>query len=178
MNLPQIQEGTWNSLLFVGRPEIPVSIQEQARKLGLKEKNEYHISIFVSANAKIVRDAAMKKFGSGAYDKLSRLTESFSWDYNFKNEYYLHEHQYSSDELVRNGYKDLTEHTRRTIVQCVDISDLPQIYQKAEELFDIKLPRPVPHVTLFYWSSYNDYPGIGINSKEEFDKFTVRRLEV
>lgn len=143
----------------------------------MTEKDEHHVSILVSANARAVNDAIAKADDAHAVgEEIRNLTHALSWDYDLTSEYYLHEHLYTKEELQERGYTDLTEHTRRAIVQCVDLPDIEAFYTAIEGLLGISLFRPVPHITLYRWSDYGDYSGIGINSKQEFEAFTVQRL--
>ena len=161
--------------LSLEKPAIPDFVRQMAVKNGLNEKSEVHISVVVTRNAVQMWAAA----GADRTSSIETLFNSYSWEYALADEYFLHERRYSLQDLSENGYvADIPEHTRRTIVQKVVLPDLSAFYGKVNTMLDISLPVPVPHITLFTWSDYEPFKmrGIGINSAEEFARFTVRRI--
>ena len=161
--------------LSVEKPLIPDFVRRVAQENGFQEKPEVHISVVVTKNA-------VQMWRAGGADKspsIKELFDSYAWEYSLTDEYFLHERWYSKQDLAENGYTpDIPEHTRRTIVQKVVLSDLPAFYAKLNGMLNISLSVPTPHITLFTWSDYEPFKmrGIGINSAEEFERFTVRRI--
>ncbi|HEY4522169.1 MAG TPA: hypothetical protein VJH91_00835 [Candidatus Paceibacterota bacterium] len=164
--------------LSVEKPEIPDFVRHVANENHLNEKPECHISVLVSNNAvQAWRTAASASDPEMMRGKIQELFNSYAWEYSLTSEYFLHEHTYTKDELVANG-EDVPEHTRRSIVVKVSLPDLSRFYEKLNEMLGLSLPLPVPHVTLFAWSDYEPYRvrGIGICSREEFDRFTKQKI--
>ncbi len=167
--------------LSVVKPDIPNHISKIAEEnnLLLKEDDTFHISIVVSVNAKKLHEAVFRQENpEKVIDKIKELFEKLSWAYTPVSEYYLHENTYTKQNLIDTAEEDLTPHTRRTIVQRVDISDLEVFYTKLNEMLGISLPLPIPHITLFSWSDYDAKMlyGIGICSEEEFKAYTKKVL--
>ncbi|MBU2101163.1 hypothetical protein KKH05_00330 [Patescibacteria group bacterium] len=166
-------------ILPISGVEIPGFVRGEADKARLVEKPEYHISVAVTKNSKRILDAlAGASDPNSFWEEIVSLVNEFSWEYELLDKYYLLENKYDREELLESGYKDLTEHTRRTIVQEAKLTDIESFYDKLSNLLNISFDIPVPHITLFSWS---DYPplmsrGIGICSKQEFDKYTVREI--
>ncbi|MDP2650065.1 MAG: hypothetical protein Q8P16_00700 [bacterium] len=163
--------------LSVEKPAIPDFVRKTATENGLNEKPEFHISVLVAKNVQTAwRTIAARTDANLAYS-LESVFKNYEWEYEPTDEYFLHEHTFTSDELIENG-EDAPPHTRRSIVQRVFLPDLPAFYAKVSELLGISLPIPVPHITLFAWSDYEPFKtrGIGINSADEFRQFTVHTL--
>ena len=161
--------------LSVEKPLIPDFVRRVAQENGFQEKSEVHISVVVTKNAV----GMWRACGAEKSSSIEMLFNSYAWGYSLTDEYFLHERRYSLQDLSENGYAaDIPEHTRRTIVQKVVLPDLSAFYGKVNTMLDISLPVPVPHITLFAWSDYGPFKtrGIGINSAEEFERFTVRRI--
>lgn len=167
--------------LSVEKPLVPEFVRKVAQDKGLNEKETVHISVMVTKNARLLREALGSK--SDAADLLALVESAFmdrAWEYALTNEYFLHERNYSRDELRDNGYEEnIPEHTRRTIVQKVILPDLVSFYEEVNRASGISIPVPVPHITLFAWSDYEPFKirGIGINSAEEFERFTKQVLK-
>lgn len=165
--------------LSIERPTIPAFIHDAAKKLGLIEKQEFHISVAVTKNARRIKEVMRANKSPDAMQKeIVSLVNGFSWEYALTDEYLLQEHSYTKEDLVENGYTDLTEHTRRSIVQRVTLPDLKLFYGKLNTLLKISITVPPPHITLFTWSDYEPMKlrGIGIASEEEFRRYTKERL--
>jgi hypothetical protein len=166
-------------ILSVKKPEIPEFVRTEATKGNLIEKAESHISIAVTKTARQISEEIEKnKESDKLKENISSLLNNFSWKYALTNEYFLHENFYTKEELVKNGYTDLTEHSRRSIVQLVNLPDIELFYKQLNDLLGTSLSVPVPHVTLFSWSDYEPMMlrGIGISSKNEFDNYTKKKL--
>lgn len=160
-------------LLSVKKPEVPERIRRKALLHGLVEKDETHISVAVTKNAKKIAEAVSKSSNPEKLrEDIKLLFESFTWEYTQTEEYCFQENFYSREELVAQGYpRESPEHTRRTIVQKIVLPDLHTFYKSLSDLLGTVLPVPVPHITLFSWSDKPSFMtrGIGISSKEEFE---------
>jgi len=166
--------------LSVEKPIIPPSILAAAKEQNLNIKREFHISVLVAKNARIAAGSVMVRPHSEQFRKqLLDLFETYRWEYIETDEFYMHERYYTKEILHDNGYDEgIPEHTRRTIVQKVDLPDLSKFYADVNSLLGLSLPVPVAHITIFSWSDHSPMllRGIGINSAVEFDEFTKRRL--
>lgn len=167
-------------LLPVQKPGISERIREEAQRRGFTEKEETHISVAVTKNAKKIADTISEAASPAALrNGIVALFESFAWGYTLVDEYYLQESFYDEARMAESGYaEDQPEHTRRTIVQKADLPDLPVFYQKLNKLLGTALSIPIPHVTLFSWSDNPAFMtrGIGISSEEEFSAYSRGRL--
>lgn len=161
--------------LSVEKSSIAEFVRAAAKENSLFEKSEFHISVLVAKNARVAwRAVAARQDSAGARDLIESLFTNLAWQYTLTAEYFLHEHSYTKEELIEQGDIDIPAHTRRSIVQKVELPDLIPFYQKINNQLNISLPTPVPHITLFAWSDYEPYKtrGIGICSREEFERFT------
>jgi len=166
-------------ILTIEMPDTPDSVSAEAIKNGLLKKEEAHISVVVTKNAKKILEIVLKsKNPEKLKEDIIALADSFPWEYSLTNEYFLHENHFTKEELAVNGHADLPEHTRRSIVQKVNLPDIIQFYEKLDDLLGTALSVPAPHTTLFAWSDYEPVMlrGIGISSKEEFDRYTKKKL--
>ncbi len=167
------------ALLFIEKPEIPDRIRRVADERGLTEKYETHISVVVTRNARKLREVISK---SGDPEKLKEEIKSlfvgFSWEFSLTDEYFLQEKFYSQKELQEDGHLDLPEHTRRTIIQKVELPDIKIFYKKLSDLLNVPMGVPVPHVTLFSWSDHTPLMmrGIGISSEDDFENYSRGKL--
>lgn len=167
------------ALLSVEKPAIPERIRKAADNRSLAEKSEFHISVLASRNAKKVCGVISKnELPEKLKEEIASLFASFSWKYSLIEEYFLQENFYSKKELQELGHPELPEHTRKTIIQWIEMPDMKVFYEKLSDLFKIPLSLPVSHITLFSWS---DYPplmmrGIGISSEEDFKRYSKGRL--
>jgi hypothetical protein len=160
--------------LAIEKPPIPNFVRTFAAQNNLPEKETLHISVIVTKNAHILW-RALESRGSAEEMLASTksLFDSYKWEYTVIDEYFLHERAYSRKDLDENGDTDMEEHTRRSIVQKVLLPDLPEFYEKVNELAGISLTIPVPHITLFALLGR----GIGINSAEDFARFTKQPIK-
>src|SRR3989338_5495647 len=163
--------------LSVEKPSIPEFVRQAAMENGLNEKPEFHISVLVAKNAQTAWRAIAARTDANLAHSLESVFKNYEWEYEPTNEYFLHEHTFTKDELIENG-EDAPPHTRRSVVQKVVLPDLPVFYSKVNTSLGIDLPVPIPHITLFTWSDYEPFKtrGIGINSAEELERFTIRRI--
>ncbi len=163
--------------LAVEKPQIPDYVRKVAAENGVFEKPEFHISVLVAKSAQTAWRAIAARSDADLTSSLESLFKSYKWEYEPTSEYFSHEHAYTKSELIENG-EDVPPHTRRSVVQKVALPDLSPFYLKVSKMLGTQLPVPVPHITLFAWSDYEPYKrrGIGINSAEEFQRFTVRRI--
>jgi hypothetical protein len=167
--------------LSVDRPTVPDFVQQAAQENNLVEKPEVHISVVVTKNAmQMWRAIGSKKDSAALLKSVEALFKRHAWEYALTEEYFLHERTYSQTDLdlIENRYTNVPEHSRRTIVQKVQLPDLAIFYGKLNEMLGTSISVPVPHITLFAWSDYEPFKtrGIGINSAEEFERFTKKVL--
>ncbi|MEK7093608.1 MAG: hypothetical protein AAB927_03950 [Patescibacteria group bacterium] len=161
--------------LAIEKPMIPDFVRKAAEQNGLKEKPEVHVSVVVTKNAQILWRALQAKSNAAEFtQKIEALFRRYAWEYTLTNEYFLHERFYTQDVLNENGDIGSPEHMRRSIVQKVLLPDLSDFYAKMNVLVSTTFTVPVPHITLFSLTG----KGIGINSAEEFERFTKQAIKV
>ncbi len=158
-------------VLPVNKPDIPSRIRTEAEKYTLDEKAACHISVAVEKNAARIIEAVMNSDSSDILkQKVLDLFNGFDWTYELTDIYSLQEKKYTRESLDSAGLVKEPEHTRRSIIQIVELPDLLEFYHKLGELLKVEFPLPVPHITIFAWSDYAEKKnrGIGISSKEDF----------
>jgi hypothetical protein len=155
--------------LSIEKPDIPDFVRKVAIENDFPEKAEVHISVVVTKNAQTLWRAISRE----QIAQIENLFKSFAWEYELTGEYFLHERFYSRAILDENGDTDMEEHIRRTIVQKVLLPGLSLFYSKLNQLTGISLPVPIPHITLFALNGR----GIGINSAEDFERFTKAKIK-
>lgn len=167
-------------ILDIEKPEIPLRVSHRAEELGLIMKPEFHISILVNRNAQLLnRVLEQQQNPEVALNSLIETFHKTDWSYEMTNVFVLHEQHYSLESLSENyGKTNFPAHTRRSIVQVVEVPSLSKWYDSVSGTLNEVFPEPVPHVTLFTWSDYEPMMarGIGISSKEEFDQCTKEIL--
>ncbi len=160
--------------LPIEKPVIPEVVRRVAELNQLKEKPEMHISVIVTKNAQMLwRALAAKSDSAKRMKKLEELFRAYEWEYELTEEYFLHERFYTQEVLQECGDIDSAEHLRKSIVQKVHLPDLTAFYAEVNTLASLTFTVPVPHITLFSLTGR----GIGINSAEEFQRFTKRRIQ-
>ena len=151
-------------LLQVQKPEIPSHVYKEAQSRNFIEKDEFHISLVVAKNARKVKEViSQSSEPEKLWEEIKTFFESLVWEYTLIDEYHLQENSYNEPK-----------HTRRTIIQKVNLPNLLPFYEKLNQILGITLPVPVPHITLLSWS---DNPlfmtkGIGISSEEDFKMYS------
>lgn len=131
------------------------NLNDEASKKGLNKKEEFHTTLIgYSTGQKII------SIGRDNIDSIiENIYQEFKWQFSPKNEFYYIEKDYPENEK------------RRSIIQVIDLPELPVFYKKMNETLGTNFEIPFPHTTLFTNSTNeeNRYKGIGIYSKEEFN---------
>lgn len=168
-------------LATLPKPNIPLKVKEVAQASNMAEKTEYHVSILASDNSRVIK-ALLEQTDSSdeLFKNIEELINGTSWGYTLLDDYYLLEKEYTRELLIKNGYKDWPGHKRTSLVQKVEMPSLSQFYGRLTELTGTHFTVPVPHITLFAWSEYEPLMtlGIGVSSREEFDRYTIKVIEV
>src|SRR3989338_8856598 len=158
------------ALLSIETPKIPERIRNAAAERNLIEKSEFHISVLVTRNARKAQEILSKSIVQEKLkEEAASLFTNLSWEYSLNDEYFLQENLYDKEELQELGHPELPEHTRRTIVQKVEIPDIKLFYKKLSDILKVSFDLPIPHITLFSWSDYTPLMmrGIGISSEAD-----------
>jgi hypothetical protein len=102
----------------------------------------------------------------------------FNWDYEITSEYYEIEKFYSTLELEKSGYKDISEHTRRSIIQKIFIPEIDLFYDKLSSMTGIVFEKPFCHITLYSWADLSAMvnQGIGLYSESDFYEYKKASL--
>src|SRR6185369_13850209 len=148
-------EETSGALLSVPKPPISAQIMEVAQSYGLEEKNEFHISVIASRNAKLI--SAFLAGSSIAETIKTQIKNDFlngKWSYELLPEYFLMQKSYDASELEKSGYVGVPEHARSTLIQKVKMDELAPFYDRLSHLTGIDFKLPLAHVTLFSGSDY------------------------
>lgn len=146
---------------------IPEKVSSVAISEGFKIKSEFHLTIISFQNGKKLVQAGVD------FQKVVELAESFTWDVAFLPEYFILER--TIGEFVLHGKVQTPKHTRRSIVQSLQVSDMGNFFEKLSEMTGIHFETPIPHVTLFSWSDYEPeiMSGLSLNSQADFNKYYI-----
>lgn len=142
-------------IVTIPKPEIPSWVSDRAHSLGLNLKSEFHFTLT-----------------SRTIDQETPGIELLSvseFNVTFLPYYWVAKRFYDRSEYVT------FPHTRTSLVQMVDVSNLDRLYQV------LKRPCPqFPHVTLFVGSDRPDEPtavhGIAIERVDE-DGLTLEQIQ-
>lgn len=144
-------------------------VEGLAKDNGLVKKSEFHITIIGKDTGSKIHDVLSKlskEEKEKKFEELSKLLNSFYWNFSVRSEIYFVTKSYPENKDEEGNFE-----TRKSIIQLVDLPDLEPFYKKFNELlsetFDVPDP---PHVTLFSYSNFkeNMQRGVGIYSKDNF----------
>lgn len=141
-----------------------------AKKLGLLEKEEIHVTIIGSNTGKEIIEFLWKsnqKQKDEIWNKIVELCESFDWKITLKNEFFY----------IKKHY-DSPKETRQSIIQIIWIAQLDKFYKKLNILLWTQFKVPFPHITLYTNSTIEatKFRGIGTYSKEQFDELIPKKV--
>ena len=150
--------------------------EEFAKKLMVFPKNEFHVTILGSQAGREIQQAL--KLHQESEEKLKKaIQESFlsqEWGVYLQPDLYFVQKEYFA-----SPNEEHTEHElRKSIIQRVDVPQLSNFYTQLKAHFNITLPLPYPHITLFTDSTnpHKKLRGIGIDSYEDFQKLNPLKL--
>ena len=152
-------------------------IEPMAFKNGMQKKKEFHITIIGYKSAKIIEATLLKDESS--VEKILRsfvdIINSTDWSYKPLEEFYTISKNYS---FIDHHTKQRINETRTAIIQMIILECITDFYEKLNTLLGLNLESPIPHVTLFTKSTHlpNMFEGIGIYSKEEFEKLKPQKI--
>ena len=152
---------------------IPEIIKSYAEENQMNIKKEIHLTVVGFSHAKILINK-LKELNDLKQKNILNQLENLCKDTNFEiipTNAFFH---------IKKNYKKKdgkTEH-RESIICLVEIENFMDFISKIEELFEIKLPELVPHITLFTKSddTENQYPGIGIDSVNDFLNLSPKKI--
>lgn len=169
-------EDIFGFFLFIEKPNIPKRIVAEAEQRGLFEKPECHISLVVEKSAMHIIDALKQMQIQNQEQVKNEIIDLFNqldFTYELTDVYSLQEKTYSREELNERGLQDEPVHTRRSIIQMVNMPDIEIFFNKVSQLLNTNIDMPLSHITIFAWSDYDKKKnrGIGISSQKDFDTF-------
>jgi hypothetical protein len=152
---------------------IPEAVLARAKKEGLVKKSECHLTILSFQNGK-----KLLQQDRVSLEEIFALATSFDWSYSPLPQYALLER--TIPEFVLNGQVQTPRHTRRSIVQFLDVPSLTMFMQMLSVKTGISFDTPLPHVTLFTWSDYEPEmeSGIALNSEADFKKYVQEKISL
>jgi hypothetical protein len=151
------------TLIFsVSNHEIRSIITNYATSNGYLSKKEYHVTIVGFPLGQEIK----KQIDSGTIflNDIQVLAQKFDFAFDFLEEFYI----------IEKKYKD---HTRYSIIQKAYSIELINFYKILNELLGMEIDQPFPHLTLFTKGDKDQkFPGIGINSEQDFLKHVQGKL--
>ncbi len=174
------KKGTF--LLGVDRNSVDMQrAGEVAKKRGLIEKDEIHLTVIGNNTAEVIL-ASLEKFSE--YERIKMLSQiqelarGVNWRFSFKPEFYYIKKIYN--DLDPNNPNQTIPEIRESIIQIVDTENLKEFYDQLKEITGLQLEAPLPHVTLFTTSTRKDKKkrGIGIYSEKDFGSLNPEKIKV
>lgn len=158
-------------LLWFKKETINTNIKKDiAKKLGLLEKEEIHVTIIGSNTGKEILESLSgfnQKQKDEIWNKIVEIGKSFDWRITLKNEFFY----------IKKHY-DSPKETRQSIIQIIWIDQLDKFYKKLNILLLTQFKIPFPHITLYTNSTIEatKFRGIGTYSKEQFDELMPQKI--
>ncbi|MFN0212876.1 MAG: hypothetical protein ACKVT2_01365 [Saprospiraceae bacterium] len=168
------------AFLLIDDKHIDLDVKRvQAERLGLYEKEEFHITIIGTETGEEILqqlDGLQEEAKMLGLGKLQFLCTAFQWKVKLLNEYYYIKKFYSENKELESITNKLEK--RETIIQMARIENFTTFFKNLNQLFDTKFETSIPHVTLFANSNIEAkrLRGIGIYSKKQFLKLAPVRL--
>ena len=158
-SLPGIERGR----LLLGLPktnlEIPFAIQSYASQVGFKSKDEYHVTV-------VGKKTQERLLTEGALNDVVDLLEMGRQWYIVSLDNIL---LLRNIEIDDGGHQVIEE----SIIQLATMPELDALYDEIRQITHLDIPTPPAHITLF---TKNADRGIGLYSKEQLAKYTVKKL--
>lgn len=184
LKLPDIEFDEKKGILLVNVDKDSVDIQkvrEVAKKMGLIEKDEIHVTVIGNDTAETILASLEKLPEDERIKTLSQIQEfarRTNWKFNFKSEFYYIKKAYNDPD--QNNPNQIIPEIRESIIQIVDTENLKEFYDQLREITGLQLEAPLPHVTLFTISTREDKKkrGIGIYSEKDFGLLNPEKIKV
>ena len=156
------------SILPINTIDIPDNVLQVIEELGLKLKDEFHVTLIGFGIWKVIKEQEESAIG-----QIESFIASQDFNITLKPKYsLLQEH---CDEKLNDG-AIIPQHIRKTIIQDVEIPELPNLYIHLNQLLNSRFETPYLHITLASRSDYRPYMqrGIGLYSKQDYDTYLVK----
>lgn len=159
-------------LLPISKPEIANEINGEIN--GFQLKKEFHITLLGFPQGKyLAKEIEKMDHLEFARDDINKALSKIDVNYELKNEFYQVERDREAFIDYKNPDLGKTIIHEESLIQLVDAPGLIEGIKKINKDFGVNLPIPFPHVTFATKGGL----GIGISSKEEFDKLTTSKIE-
>ena len=137
----------------------PAELDLEATKNEFQKKDEIHITVLGFKNGQKVKEAIEKISDKETVtETLISMAEDTEWTFNLKSEKFY-----------------ISKPGRESIIQLVELDGINNFFDRLNELLNLNLETPPPHITLYTkGDDEKSYMGIGINSREEFEKLNPR----
>ena len=153
-------------------------LRERAKEDGLVEKSDFHITLIGSKTGKKIIQKLKGLSDEERREKIKEIQKIISitdWSYDTKSEYYAITKTFP-EYLDENKKPE----SRSSYVQIVELPTLRGFYARLNQILDMKLKVPLPHITLFSISSIvgKETRGIGIYSEKQMKKLIAKKIEL
>lgn len=145
-----------------------VSFEKLRDSEKLLEKKEFHVTVLgYKAGGEIAKELQGRADREQVTKEIENLAQSTKWHLETKPEYYIISKKYGEEE-------------RRSCIQIIELAGLEGFYEKLNEILGTDFELPFPHVTVLTNSTVesNRLAGIGLSSREDFEKCSPRRVEL
>lgn len=148
---------------------IKIDENNYEKKFWLLKKQEFHATIIWTKTWEKINeilnnlDNSQKK---QILEKIVNLFWKYTWDLNFKNEYYYIE-------------KDVDENEKRkSVIQIIDLPDIDKFYFELNSILKTNFEIPFNHLTIYTNSTLekNKLRWIWIYSKKQFFEFNPKKI--
>ena len=142
----------------------------------LLEKDTFHLTIIGSRVSSILLQSLDNDKREKILATILQLFLSIAWNMAVTDEFYYIESDFHEpdprDPTVRLPEK------RKSLIQMVELEGLDVFYRQLNLLFHTSFEMPVPHITLWTHSTWEDKKlyGIGLYSRREFEDMNPRRV--
>ena len=158
-------------LLPVSKPKIVDDLQGEID--GFKVKEEFHITLVGFPQGKyLAKELEKMEYSEFKRHDINRALASIDTGYSLKDKFYQVERDREVFVDYRNPELGKTTVHEETLIQLVDAPGLIEGVKKINKDFGINLPIPFPHITIATKGGL----GIGIASKEEFDRLNTAEV--
>jgi len=167
---PSFDERNFTSILHIDRNLFDFKkLRNFAKEKSLLEKPDIHVTIIGRETGELIKkDIERLPDFTQLVKKIKKLLE-IQWKIYPINKTYF----------ISKTYKEYCNEKRKSLVQFIEMPAIGGFYKKLNEILQMNLKTPIPHVTLFANSTRKEtrLRGIGIYSKKQFKNLKPKLIK-
>jgi len=145
-------------------------LKEKLEPEGFSPKSEFHFTVVgFKSGRRLVQALKMRP---AAAEKVRALIEGTDWGLESTPKIYRIAKDYN---LKDSATGEARVEQRESIVEVLGLSGLDEFYRSLSAVSGTELEPQFPHLTLF---TKGNSAGIGVNSREEFDKMNPEEIKL